>query len=113
MRCPTCKEINKDKVLDSRTTDSGSAIRGASVSGLAISAGSAAPGRMTSTGLGFGKGGGIFRAAAATITAGMKQAAIIRPRNAMRLMRCSLLPRPVLTRCEVRYGPMNGFIDIG
>lgn len=27
MRCPSCKEINKDKVIDSRLTDSGGAIR--------------------------------------------------------------------------------------
>ena len=27
MRCPSCKEVNKDKVIDSRATDSGAAIR--------------------------------------------------------------------------------------
>ena len=27
MRCPSCKEINKDKVIDSRATDGGAAIR--------------------------------------------------------------------------------------
>jgi transcriptional repressor NrdR len=27
MRCPSCKEINKDKVIDSRLTDGGAAIR--------------------------------------------------------------------------------------
>jgi len=27
MRCPSCKEINKDKVIDSRLTDSGAAVR--------------------------------------------------------------------------------------
>lgn len=27
MRCPSCKEVNKDKVIDSRATDAGSAIR--------------------------------------------------------------------------------------
>jgi transcriptional repressor NrdR len=27
MRCPTCKELGKDKVIDSRLTESGSAVR--------------------------------------------------------------------------------------
>ena len=27
MRCPSCKEVNKDKVIDSRATDAGAAIR--------------------------------------------------------------------------------------
>ncbi|MCP4249626.1 MAG: transcriptional repressor NrdR [bacterium] len=27
MRCPACKELNKDKVIDSRLTDSGAAVR--------------------------------------------------------------------------------------
>lgn len=27
MRCPSCKEVNKDKVIDSRATDGGAAIR--------------------------------------------------------------------------------------
>ncbi len=27
MRCPSCKEVNKDKVIDSRATDGGTAIR--------------------------------------------------------------------------------------
>ncbi|MCP4589833.1 MAG: transcriptional repressor NrdR [bacterium] len=27
MRCPSCKEVNRDKVIDSRATDAGSAIR--------------------------------------------------------------------------------------
>ena len=27
MRCPACKEVNKDRVIDSRLTDSGAAVR--------------------------------------------------------------------------------------